>query len=452
MTDDSGGREDGQPGGQDGDAPAPAPAPGSEAAGDAGIGDAGTVSGDESSTSGVTETEDGGFDLSTWAIGLIPLLLLGVVVGGFVLADPTDQFQRGEPTPDVTVSHHTVPDDETIVLHVTNDGSEPVRIEQVLVDDAYWDHQVLQDGEESRTIEPRESARVEIPKHWQAGWDYHVTLVLDNGATFGHTIVAIQETPEPGLDMLWTLALIGLFVGVIPVALGMAWFPFIRSMDAQWFHAILAFSAGVLAFLAVDAGFEALELAEQVPGAYEGTLLVALGAVGAALSVQAVSAWREGRTEGRQGGLYVAYLVAIGIGLHNLAEGLAIGSSFALGRVSLGAFLVVGFMLHNVTEGPAVVAPVARGEYERPALWHFVALGAIAGAPVILGGWIGGLSLSPTVSAFFLALGVGAIAQVLWELAGLIRNDGGEIGSTWNVLGFLGGFAVMYATDLLIVL
>jgi len=440
MTDDSAG-------GSDQEQPAPAPEPGTEAAGT----DA-DVDAKPDVTANASAASDDGFDLSTWGVALIPLVLLSLVVGGFVAADPTDQFQRGEPTPDVTVSHHTVPNDETIVLHVTNNGPEPVRIEQVLVDEAYWEHQVLQDGQEKRTIQPRETAQVEIPYHWQAGWDYHVRLVLDNGATFGHTIVAIQQTPEPDGGMLWTLALIGLFVGVIPVALGMCWFPFIRSMDAKWFHAVLAFSGGVLAFLAIDAGFEALELAEQVPGAFEGTLLVALGAVGAALSVQAISAWRETRTDGASGGLYVAYLVAIGIGLHNLAEGLAIGSSFALGRVSLGAFLVVGFMLHNVTEGPAVVAPVARGERERPALWHFVALGAIAGAPVILGGWIGGLSLSPTVSAFFLALGVGAIAQVLWELASLIRGDGGEIGSTWNVLGFLIGFAVMYATDLLIVI
>jgi|GEM_PF-128864 len=393
-----------------------------------------------------------GLGVPSWAVALVPLLLLGLVVGGFVIADPTDQFQRGEAPPDVTVSHHTVPDDETMVVHVTNNGPEDVRIEQVLVDDAYWAHDVLQDGEEQRTIEPRSSARVEIPYHWQAGWDYEVALVLDNGATVHHDIVAIQRTSSPGDGMLWTLALIGLFVGVIPVALGMLWFPYIRSMERRYFHAVLAFSGGVLAFLAVDAGFESLELAERVPGAFEGTLLVALGAVGAALSVQAISAWREGRTGGRTGGLYLAYLVAVGIGLHNLAEGLAIGSSFALGRVSLGAFLVVGFMLHNVTEGPAVVAPVARGDAERPAFHHFVALGAIAGGPVILGGWIGGLSLSPTVGAFFLALGVGAIAQVLWEIAGLIEDDDGRIGATGNVLGFLVGFAVMYATDLLIVL
>lgn len=171
------------------------------------------------------------------------------------------------------------------------------------------------------------------------------------------------------------------------------------------------------------------------------------GIVGAALLVQAVAA--RGTAGGEPSALTVAYLVALGIGLHNLAEGLAIGSAFALGRVSLGAFLVIGFMVHNVTEGPAVVAPLSRGE--RPALSHFVALGAIAGAPVILGGWIGGLAFSPTLGALFLAIGVGAILQVDWEIAGMVR-DRSRLGTVPNILGFLAGFVLMYATDLLVAL
>jgi len=390
--------------------------------------------------------------LPRWVTALLPIVLLALILGAFVLTSPFADLQQGEPVPEVTVSHHTVPDDETMVLHVTNDGQEAVTVEQVLVDDAYWNHRVLQDGQPDRTIAPRESARVEVPYHWQAGWDYEIALVLDGGATVHHDVEAIQRTPSLGSSLLGDLAWIGLFVGVIPVALGMLWFPFIRTMERRWLHAVLAFAGGVLAFLAVDAGFEALELADRVPGSYEGTLLVALGVLGTALCVQAISAWRDARYGTAENGLFVAYLVAIGIGLHNLAEGLAIGSSFALGRASLGAFLVIGFMVHNVTEGPAVVAPVARQDRERPSLWHFVALGGIAGAPVVLGGWIGSASLSPTVGAFFLAVGVGAIAQVCWELAGLIRADGGRVGTATNLLALLAGFAVMYATDLLVVL
>jgi zinc transporter ZupT len=391
--------------------------------------------------------------LPRWVAALLPVVLLIAVLGLFLFASPLAGVQSGEPLPDVTVTHATMPSDDTVVLHVTNNGPESVTVSQVLVDEAYWEFRVEGAGGD-RTLAPRQSARIVVPYHWTPGWDLHVDLLLADGTTVSHTIVAPQESPGMTATVLGTLALVGVFVGIIPVVLGMLWFPFIRSMSDRALHAVLLFAAGVLAFLAFDAAFEAFELADRIPGAYEGPLLVVLGVVGALLSVQAVSAWRERRVaagdDRAAGGLWVAYLVALGIGLHNLAEGLAIGSSFALGRVSLGAFLVVGFMLHNVTEGPAVVAPVADGE--RPALRHFAALGLLAGAPVILGGWIGGVAFSPTLGAFFLAVGVGAILQVDWELARLVRAADGRVASATNLLSFLVGFAVMYATDILVVL
>ncbi|MEF8814906.1 MAG: metal transporter [Halovenus sp.] len=391
--------------------------------------------------------------LPRWAAALLPVVLLVLVLGVFAFTSPLAGIQGGEPLPDATVTHTTLPSDDTAVLHVTNNGPEEITIAQVLVDEAYWNFRVEGAGGD-RTLDARESARVVIPYHWNPGWDLDVDLVLSGGTTIGHEIQAPQESPGFSADILWTLALIGLFVGVIPVALGMLWFPFLQTVSDRALHGVLLFAAGVLGFLALDAGFEALELAERVPGVYEGKLLVVFGAVGALLLVQAISAWREGRAiagdSRASSGLWVAYLVALGIGLHNLAEGLAIGSSFALGRVSLGAFLVIGFMLHNVTEGPAVVAPVARDE--RPALWHFAALGVLAGAPVILGGWIGSLAYSPTVGALFLAIGVGAIVQVDWEIARMVRAAGGRVGTATNLLAFLVGFGVMYATDLFVAL
>ena len=378
---------------------------------------------------------------------LLPLVLLAVLLAAFLLAQPFAGVQTGAPLPDVTVSHVTLPNDEVIVLHVVNNGPDPVTVSQVLVNEAYWDFTMISGGDEVRTLAPLQSATIRIPYHWTPGWDMEVAILLTDGATFHHTIVAPAVSPGMTADVLGLLAVIGVLVGVIPVALGMLWFPFMRDLDDRWLHAVLLFAAGVLAFLAFDAGFEAFEVAEAVPGAFEGPLLVVTGVVGAALLVQAVAA--RGHAGGAPSPLTVAYLIALGIGLHNLAEGLAIGSAFALGRVSLGAFLVVGFMVHNVTEGPAVVAPLSRGE--RPKLAHFVALGALAGAPIILGGWIGGLAFSPTLGALFLAIGVGAIVQVDWEIARMVRERG-RLGTATNILGFLVGFAVMYATDLLVAL
>jgi ZIP family zinc transporter len=410
---------------------------------------------DTTTDGGVTADEEitQPLGLPRWVSALLPIVLLVLVLGVFAFTSPLAGVQSGEPLPDVTITHTTLPSDETVVLHVTNNGPESVTISQVLVDEAYWDFRVEGAGGD-QTLAPMESAQIVIPYHWNPGWDLGVALVLSDGATFHNTIVAPSQSPGFSLGLLGTLAVIGLFVGVIPVALGMLWFPYIKTMSDRWLHAVLLFAAGVLGFLAFDAGFEAFELAERVPGAYEGNLLIVFGIFGALLLVQAISAWREGRVAAgdsrASSGLWIAYLVAIGIGLHNLAEGLAIGSSFALGRVSLGAFLVIGFMLHNVTEGPAVVAPVARGE--RPALKHFAALGVIAGAPVILGGWIGSLAYSPTIGAFFLAIGVGAILQVDWEIARMVRDAGGRVASATNLLAFLLGLGVMYVTDLFVVL
>jgi len=393
------------------------------------------------------------FGLPRWASALLPVVLLLLVLGVFAFTSPLAGVQSGEPLPDVAVTHTTLPSDETVVLHVTNNGPESVTISQVLVDEAYWNFRIEGAGGD-QTLAPMESAQVVVPYHWNPGWDLEVALVLSGGATVHTTVVAPSQSPGFSPSLLGTLAVVGLFVGVIPVALGMLWFPYIETMSDRWLHAVLLFAAGVLGFLAFDAGFEAFELAKRVPGAYEGNLLVVFGIFGALLLVQAISAWREGRVSAgdsrASSGLWVAYLVAVGIGLHNLAEGLAIGSSVALGRVSLGAFLVIGFMLHNVTEGPAVVAPVARGK--RPSLKHFAALGVIAGAPVILGGWIGSLAYSPTIGAFFLAIGVGAILQVDWEIARMVRDAGGRVASATNLLAFLFGLGLMYVTDLFVTL
>ncbi|GAB6862059.1 ZIP family metal transporter [Haloplanus litoreus] len=406
----------------------------------------------ESTDSGTTVSRtDRPLGLPRWVAAVLPVVLLVLFAGGFFAATPFASLDTGgDPLPDVSVTHTTLPDDETLVLHATNNGPDAVTVSQVLVDDAYWNFEVRGAGGDA-TLAPRESARIVVPYHWNPGWDLGVSLILSDGSTVHHTVVAPNESPGLTTDLLLTMVLVGLFVGVIPVALGMLWFPFLQTMSDRWLHAILAFSAGILVFLAIDAGFEAFELGERVPGAFEGPALVALGILGSLLAVQSVSAWREGRAADgdtrASSGLWVAYLVALGIGLHNLAEGLAIGSSFALGRVSLGAFLVVGFMLHNVTEGPAVVTPVARGE--RPPLRHFAAMGILAGAPVILGGWLGSLAYSPTLGALFLAVGVGAILQVVWELRGMIGR-GGESSTALNLVTFLVGLVVMYATDLLV--
>ena len=132
-------------------------------------------------------------------------------------------------------------------------------------------------------------------------------------------------------------------------------------------------------------------------------------------------------------------MIALGIGLHNLGEGLAIGSAFALGEAALGSFLVIGFTLHNITEGIGIAAPLLPSSSEadpagqqrpQPRFLTFVGLTLLAGSPAILGAWLGGFAFSPLLASIFLGVGLGAIWQVIVEVTRLLARNARD-GMAW---------------------
>ena len=171
-----------------------------------------------------------------------------------------------------------------------------------------------------------------------------------------------------------------------------------------------------------------------------------LGAAVAFLSLTGVSEWLSQRRAGASGG-QLALLVAAGIGLHNLGEGVAIGASYSAGALALGAFLVVGFALHNTTEGLAIVAPIA---HLRTSLRRLALLGLLAGAPAVLGAWIGAAAFNASLAAFLFGFGAGAIVQVIVQLSPTLRDDSGRTLHPTAVSGLLAGMALMFATGLLV--
>jgi zinc transporter ZupT len=219
----------------------------------------------------------------------------------------------------------------------------------------------------------------------------------------------------------------------------------VRRLPDHWVRFFLALTAGLLVFLAVDALDEALEAAEGVAGAFQGVGLIVVGVVGALAALYALDGWMRQRRAGDLSPMYVSLLIAVGIGLHNLGEGLAIGAAYALGEVGLTAFLVLGFTLHNVTEGLGIVTPLARA---RPGLAQLAGLGAVAGVPTIVGTWSGGLAYSPILAVLFLSIGAGAIVQVVWEIGKLLTRGGKPLSAPLNSLGFAAGILVMYLTGL----
>jgi zinc transporter, ZIP family len=379
-------------------------------------------------------------------LGLGPLVLLAILLAVFFRFGPAGVFRKAfPPVEDLTIERIALPSVGMIEAHVVNGGPEAVRVSQVLVDDAAWTHEVLGD----RTI-PRLGRRtIRIPYPWVEGEPVTVTLVTSTGLTFSGEIPVATETPAPDARYLGTFALLGIYAGVIPVFLGLLWLPFLRTLRRETVDFFLALTVGLLFFLGVDALAESLELAGRVPEALQGVGLVAIGVLTAALVLTATGGGKRA-SGGRPSGYLLATQIALGIGLHNLGEGLAIGGAYSTGEIALGTSLVLGFLLHNTTEGLGIVSPLTG---ESPSLLRLTLLGLLAGAPTILGTWIGGFGSSPTLSALFLALGAGAIGAVVVQLWRLVSRDpSGRRRLVPRVaVGFVTGMLVMYATGLLVV-
>lgn len=384
--------------------------------------------------------------LPVWVLGLVPLLLIAAAIGTFAaLGGPGLGERRGPPAEELAVEKTTLTPG-VIELTVRNDGPDAVSIAQALVNDAF-----VQFSGAEEPIGRLQTATVRIQQPWIEGEAYEIALLTSTGGTIDHVIPVAVETPANDLSFLGLMALLGIYVGVIPIALGMLWLPWIRRIPPAWLRAVMALTVGLLAFLAIDATLEGFELAGEGAQAFGGSVLVLVGAAVSYLLLTGVSEWlaqrRAAAKAAAASGSSLALLVAVGIGLHNLGEGVAIGSAYSVGALALGAFLVVGFAIHNTTEGLAIVAPVA---HLRPSLGRLVGLGLIAGAPAVLGAWIGAAAFNSSLAAFLFGFGAGAIAQVIVQLLPTLRDDGGRTLHPGAVAGLLAGMAIMFATGLLV--
>lgn len=385
-----------------------------------------------------------------WA--LVPLLVLVGVVSAFVAGGgsivslvgsnppPADSFQvrRVEFRPG------------EIRLQVTNPQREDLPLAIVTVDDAVVPFTT--DG--PTTLRRLGSTTVVVPYHWVDGDPIAFGLTSASGVETVHEVAAAVETPVATGRGFLGYALIGFLVGIVPVALGLAWLPSLRHISGRWLAAFMALTAGLLTFLAFDALEEALARQAALPAGIGGFGLVVLGVAVSYLGLTWLSDRLSRRSERASGDVVVpgpvlAVLVAVGIGLHNLSEGLAIGSSFALGELTLGTFLIVGFMVHNVTEGLGIAAPAAEGG-GRVGLRRLALLAFIAGFPAMAGTWIGGYLTNDIVGVLFFSIAVGAAAQVVVEVVRYVkRRAPGGLASGHVVGGFLAGVAVMWATGLI---
>jgi zinc transporter, ZIP family len=382
-----------------------------------------------------------------WA--LVPILLLVGVVSLFAASGRSLVDLLGQnppPLDELDIRRVTFKPGE-VRIRVTNPQRDAITIGSVTVDDAIVPYSV--DGPE--TLGRLRSSTIVVPYDWVQNDPISVGVTSSTGIQVVDDVAAAVETPTANARSVLGYGLIGILVGVVPIALGLLWLPALRRADARWTAAFMALTAGLLTFLALEALAEALGLQATLPGGLGGTGLVVLGLAGSYLGLTFVSS-RLGRRErgsgAALGGLALATLVAVGIGVHNLGEGLAIGSSFALGELTLGTFLIVGFMVHNITEGLGIAAPIAHRK--RVSLARLAVLALIAGAPTIFGAWIGGFFTSDFLGVLFFSIAAGAALQVVAEVGRYImRTAPGGLRSGWVTGGFLAGLAVMYVTGLL---
>jgi len=384
------------------------------------------------------------------ASGIIPFAFLVLLVV-YIFGPGSDILDLGVPLPEITMEKIDFVDSE---IHVTvrNTGPIPVEIVMADINDRIQPAAV----EPDRFLERYETALVRIPFAWNEAEPYIIGLTIEDGTRFEKEIEAAAPALEPSLELAGFFALIGTYVGIIPVMIGLLWLPFIKKISKNKYHFFLALTAGLLLFLGIDSIEEALDVSEEnLADSFNGALLVATVVVLSFLGLHYTGEKliKRATSSRLSKPVAIALMISIGIGLHNFGEGLAIGAAVGLGSIAFSTFLIVGFALHNTTEGIAIAAPMSRGKalMGKAFIGKLAALGLIAGAPAIFGAWIGGFVYSPFTSVVFLSIGAGAIFQVIMTLLRWMREEGDKnLSSASVVSGFAAGMLVMYLTSILV--
>lgn len=383
------------------------------------------------------------FTFQTFILLLLPILLLAGVIFLFLQTGGGLDLESPVPIENLTIERYVLTTDN-IQLQVQNTGPEELTVASVIINEAVMPFTVSP----SATIPRFGKATIDAEYSWTEGEAYAVRVFTSNSIPFDVAIPVAFVTPEPEAKTFWGFTLIGLYVGVIPIFLGIFWMPALRTLDKKWMTFILALTVGLLLYLGIDTFNEALEESRDLAGTYQGIGLIGIGAVATYLLLDLVGSMGSNDRSESSSRLSIAWRIALGIGIHNLGEGLAIGAAYNVGEIALGTFLVVGFIIQNITEGLGIIAPIIK---DKPNIRTLAWLGLIGGAPAIIGAWIGGFTPSPFLSVLFLAIGTGAIFQVAVEIWKMVQKDNEKQPMPVHTFsGVLVGMLMLWVTGLLI--
>ena len=441
-------------------------------------------------------------------LAFVPIVVLAGMM--IFLLSPYGQslINVGTPLPQVTIEKVEFHDNQ-ILAFIRNTGPLDIVVSQADVNDRIQSAAI----EPSSKIPRLGEAHVMIPFPWIPGTPYEIGITTSDGTRFSKSVEAAAMAPNPDANQALLFTSLGVYVGVIPIMIGLLWYPYIRRISIGKYSFFLSLTAGLLVFLGIDALLEVNEivignLASVFNGqalgilvtistfvvllytsdrltqrAIEKSVVSKTRSLASSNSVGESSSQEKSVIESQKGEIYseptkvssstreiqiqlrkyqellkpltISMMIAIGIGLHNFGEGLAIGAAMLLGEVALSTFLIVGFTLHNTTEGLAIVAPIAKSEVKRSMMIRrLILMGLIAGVPTIAGTWIGGFLYSPLAAVVFLSVGAGAIFQVVYSLISWISHHQRPKSSPYIsgpvVAGFITGLLIMYFTGLLI--
>ena len=344
-------------------------------------------------------------------LAFVPIVALAGMM--IFLLSPYGQslINVGMPLPQVTIEKVEFHDNQ-ILAFIRNTGPLDIVVSQADVNDRIQSAAI----EPSSKIPRLGEAHVMIPFPWIPGTPYEIGITTSDGTRFSKSVEAAAMAPNPDANQALLFTSLGVYVGVIPIMIGLLWYPYIRRISIGKYSFFLSLTAGLLVFLGIDALLEVNEivignLASVFNGqalgilvtistfvvllytsdrltqrAIEKSVVSKTRSMASSNSVGESSSQEKSVIENQKGEIYseptkvssstreiqiqlrkyqellkpltISMMIAIGIGLHNFGEGLAIGAAMLLGEVALSTFLIVGFTLHNTTEGLAIVAKI----------------------------------------------------------------------------------------------